>query len=305
VSRAIARSGVDYDAIIQIGATFSVAKGPRGRAKYAIYCDGNVAIARRGAPYSGASKLTEDEFQAVACSERAVYDSADNIWAMSAALARSFRDDFEQDDLKVHAIYAGPNNPPTAIRASEGPPSVLFVGKDHERKGSAVLLAAFARVRETVPDAELHMVGGKPANVTQAGVVLHGVLSRATPEGRETLDRLWGSATVFCLPSRHEPFGVAFLEAMLAGLPCIGTTNWAMPEIIADGDTGWLVGDGSVDELTEALVMSLSDRAKSAKMGAAGRERVLARFTWPHAARRAISHLEALLSTDLVRAKGR
>ena len=48
--------------------------------------------------------------------------------------------------------------------------------------------------------------------------------------------------------------GALFLEAMLAGLPCIGTTSWAMPEIIVHGETGWLVPDGSVSELATVLL---------------------------------------------------
>ncbi|HEY9225503.1 MAG TPA: glycosyltransferase family 4 protein [Gemmatimonadaceae bacterium] len=295
MSRALAASGVRYDAVIQIGATFRIDDATRANVPYVLYCDGNVAIARRGAPFSGASKLQESEYQAVAAREHTVYEKTDCIWTMSEALAKSFREDFNRPSGKVHAIFAGPNNPPTPARKDEsGPPSVLFVGKDHERKGSAVLLEAFRRVREIVPNAELHMVGGKPPGGDQPGVHLHGVLSRSTETGRETLDRLWGNATVFCLPSRHEPFGVAFLEAMLAGLPCIGTRRWAMPEIIVDRETGWLVDDGSVDELTAALVDALQDPARSARYGEKGRERVLSQFTWQHVAKRAIGDLERL-----------
>ncbi len=294
MTRAIASSGVEYDAVIQIGATIFVDPVVRRRATYTLYCDGNVAIARRGAPYSGASSLSEAEYVAVKEREQRVYDAADGIWTMSGALKSSFHTDFEQREDKVTAIYAGPNNPPTPTPSTGGPPSVLFVGKDHARKGSDVLLAAFERVREVIPSAELHLVGGVPANADRPGVFAHGILSRADPVGRATFDRLFGAATVFCLPSRHEPFGVAFLEAMFAGLPCIGTRKWAMPEIIVEGETGWLVGDGSVDELVVALVDALSDPAKSARMGEKGRERVLAKFTWAHAATRALGDLERL-----------
>lgn len=294
MTRAIASSGVEYDAVIQIGATIFVDPVVRRRATYTLYCDGNVAIARRGAPYSGASSLSEAEYVAVKDREQRVYDAADGIWTMSGALKSSFHTDFGQPEAKVTAIYAGPNNPPTPTPSIGGPPSVLFVGKDHARKGSDVLLAAFERVRDVIPNAELHLVGGIPPNADRPGVVAHGILSRADPVGRATFDRLFGAATVFCLPSRHEPFGVAFLEAMFAGLPCIGTRKWAMPEIIAEGETGWLVGDGSVDDLVVALVDALSDPAKSARMGEKGRERVLAKFTWAHAATRALGDLERL-----------
>ena len=292
--RLIATSATAYDAVLQFGATFATGVTARRGAPSVLYCDGNVAIARRGAPYSGASSLRETEFAAVAARERRVYDAANRIYTMSGALARSFQDDFAQPVEKVLTVYAGANNPPTPLRVAGGPPSILFVGKDHERKGSAVLLAAFAKVRAALPTAELHLVGGIPPDADRPGIVAHGVLARSNPVERQLLDRLFGSATVFCMPSRHEPFGIVFLEAMLAGLPCIGTMRWAMPEIIVDGETGWLVPDGAVDELAVVLLEALRDPPRAAKMGARGRERVLAKFTWAHVARRVIDDVRTL-----------
>lgn len=295
VNRMLSASGVRYDAVVQIGATFAASSVARQGALYILYCDANVAYARQGAPFSAASRLPPSDLSRVANRERKVYDSADAIWTMSGALARSFRDDFAQAETKLRTIYAGVNNPPAPLQLDRTTPNILFVGKDHARKGSAVLLEAFDCVRELIPNAELHLVGGIPPNAGRPGVFVHGVVTRSTQAGRETLDRLFGSASVFCMPSRYEPFGIAFAEAMLAGLACIGTTRWAMPEIIVDGETGWLVPDGSVDELARVLVNAFSDRAACARMGAKGRERSEAIFTWERVAGRAIDHLESLL----------
>jgi glycosyltransferase involved in cell wall biosynthesis len=223
-----------------------------------------------------------------------VYDAAGRIWTMSDALARSFRDDFRQPAEKLETMYAGANNLPEPKRASSPAPRVLFVGKDHERKGSAVLLAAFDHVRQAIPNAELHLVGGVPANANRPGVTAHGVLSRANPEGRNKLDELWGTASVFCLPSRYEPFGIVFVEAMLSGLACVGTTGWAMPEIIEEGKTGWLVPDGSVDELARVLIAALRDPVTCSRMGVLGREHALARFTWERVVAHALADIHSL-----------
>jgi alpha-maltose-1-phosphate synthase len=294
ISRALTASRVTYDAVIQVGATFEVSDAARHGAPYVIYCDSNLARARRGAPYSGASRLDRRELEDGLRRERRVYDAADRIWSWSESLAHSFREDFAQPAAKIATIYGGPNNVPSPVRSLGGAPSILFIGKDHERKGSAVLLRAFELVREAVPNAALHLVGGVPPDSKRPGVVAHGVLSRATPEGRRLLDELFGNASVFCMPSRYEPFGVAFVEAMLAGLACVGTRRWAMPEIIDDGKTGWLVPDGSVDTLARVLIAALRDPSACARMGAAGRERSLAHFTWEHAASRAIADLQQL-----------
>ena len=114
------------------------------------------------------------------------------------------------------------------------------------------------------------------------------------------VDELFASATLFCMPSHYEPFGIAFVEAMLAGLPCVGTARWAMPEIIDDGNTGWLVPDGSVDELARVLVEALQNPAECARRGTLGRQRSLGRFTWERVASRALVDLRALTNEQRV-----
>jgi len=296
LSRAIIHSGTSYDAVIQVGANFAVSEEARSRVPYILYCDSNLAYARRGAPYSAASKLAPRELEDALRRERAVYDSATRIWTMSAALSASFESDFAQPSRKMKTIYAGANNPPARLPSRRANPRILFVGRDHHRKGSALLLQAFKRVQESIPHAELHMVGGIPPEADQAGVIAHGVISRSTAAGARKLDELFATATLFCMPSRYEPFGIAFVEAMAAGLPCVGTASWAMPEIIEDGRTGWLVPDGSVGELTKVLVEALRDPAECLRRGALGRQRSLGMFTWQRVAGRAIADLRTLVS---------
>jgi starch synthase len=283
-----------YDAVVQVGATFVVGTKARRGAPYILYCDSNLAYARRGAPYSAASRLGARELESALGRERRVYDAADRIWTMSDAVGRSFRDDFGQQADKLVTIYAGANNAPSVTASSRKAARILFIGKDHERKGSELLLRAFRRVREAVPEAELHFVGGVPPGGGEPGVIRHGVVTRATPAGRQLLDELFGSAAVFCMPSRYEPFGIAFVEAMRAGLACVGVASWAMPEIIEEGATGWLVPDGSEDVLTRTLVTALRDPELCARLGARGRDRSLALFTWERVAERALHDLERL-----------
>ena len=294
VRRALINAAVSYDAVIQIGATFCVPKEARRGAQYVLYCDSNVAYARRGAPFSAASRLQPGELKRVTQRERSIYDEAMRIWTMSDALASSFVSDFAQPREKMKTIYAGANNPRSPIAGDRSGTRILFVGKDHVRKGSAVLLAAFAKVRAEIPAAELHLVGGIPAHADQPGVVLHGFVSSATPAGGRLLDELYGSASIFCMPSRYEPFGIAFVEAMLAGLACVGTAAWAMPEIIEDGRTGWLIPDGSVDDLARVLVTALRNPSECAHRGALGRERSVALFTWDRVVARAMADLNSL-----------
>ena len=287
-----------FDAVIQIGATFALSARARQGAAYVVYCDSNIAQALRGRPYSNATGLLENQVNHVLEREKGVYDSADRVWAMSDALRRSFHTDFAQPEARLATIGAGANRQPpepVPVRPVPGaPPTILFIGKDHRRKGLSLLLEAFKAIRAELPEARLHIAGSNPPDAAGPGVHVHGFLSWSNPEHAALQQQLYAQATVFCMPSRYEPFGIVFVEAMLSALPCIGTNAWAMPEIIAAGETGWLVPDGDVAALTAALREALADPERSAAMGRAGRERALALFTWDRVAERAGRDLATL-----------
>ncbi len=294
--RRVRAAGHPTEALLQLGAVFDCSEvpGPRVRASYH---DGNLALYLRRA-----DALLDPRSRAVRAAlafERRVYDRTDVIFTMSEWLRRSFIEDFGQRPEKVRAIGAGPNfdELPEPVRRCWEPARLLFVGKgDFTRKGGPVLLKAFARVRERHPDAELWMVG-PPADPTPApGVRYLGRISRETPHGRAELERIFDQATVFVLPSLYEPFGVAFLEAMAYGLPCVGTTTCAMPEIVEDGVTGLLAPPGDADALTDCLTALVSAPDRASSMGAAGRERMTARYTWAAVAARIVDALGEELS---------
>lgn len=291
------RHTLPCDAVVQVGATFLLPRASLQGAPYVVFCDSNIAQARRGSPWSSATNLTDAQTAEVTAREQAVYDSADRIWVWSENLGRSFRSDFGQPEEKIAIVGGGANRVPArppAARPSPGiPPSVLFVGKEYERKGLPLLLEAFATARTVIPDAELHVVGCDPPGAKALGVFVHGFLSWSDPDQSAELERLYERATVFCMPSRYEPFGVVFAEAMLNALPCVGVNSWAMTEIIVPGETGWLVADGDAAALATVLAEALGDPERSARLGRNGRERATRLFTWDSVAARAVADLES------------
>jgi len=300
----VTQAGEDWDAVIQTGATARLDSETLAGRPYVIYCDANVRFAQQGRPFSGVSALDEQTIEAVTRLEQAVYDRASRIWTWSRALEESFVRDFQQPRTKLRTIYAGANLDPHANHSERGPeedanrtPGILFVGKDYRRKGLDILLEAFAGVRRVVPDATLHVVGAEPEWARRPGVVLHGFIPAGTRDGADKMASLYREATVFCLPTRYEPFGVSFVEAMLAGLPCVGCRSWAMPEIIEEGATGWLVPDGDASALTQVLKTALQAPDECNRMGRNGRERALREFTWNRVAARAMEDLEGLRKT--------
>jgi glycosyltransferase involved in cell wall biosynthesis len=113
----------------------------------------------------------------------------------------------------------------------------------------------------------------------------------------DELPALLTQSTVFALPTLQEPFGLAFLDAMACGLPCVGTRIEAVPEIIRDGETGLLVPPGDPVALADALARLLEDHARARAMGARGRARVFASGLWSHVATRLERTLGAALGS--------
>jgi glycosyltransferase involved in cell wall biosynthesis len=158
---------------------------------------------------------------------------------------------------------------------------VLFIGREFERKGGDLLLQAFARVRAKIPDARLVVVGLPAMAIPDPGVTSLGLLRKDDPREWAQLIGAYRSADVFCFPTRYEPFGIVVLEAMLFGLPCVATRTGAIPEMIREGETGYLVPPEDVDSLTCRLLALLGDRSLARRLGEAGRKRADETFTWP------------------------
>jgi glycosyltransferase involved in cell wall biosynthesis len=203
--------------------------------------------------------------------------------------AASLRDDYGLPAERVHVVGLGSNHEPSEAPApAAGSPRFLFVGREWERKNGPLLLRAFARLREELPDARLDLVGGHPP-VSAPGVTGHGPLRLDRPDEAARVSELFSTATCFVLPSEVEPFGLVYVEAALAGVPSIATTVGGAGTIVVDG-TGLLVPPRDEGALIHAM-RKLADPAMARRMGAAARERA-GRFAW------------ALVGTRLLRALG-
>jgi glycosyltransferase involved in cell wall biosynthesis len=174
-----------------------------------------------------------------------------------------------------------------------GPPTVLSVAHQYPRKNTKTLLAAFPQVRRRVPGARLRIVGGGPelpALKRQAEeLALDGAVTFLGPVARDADVRAeYARADVFCLPSRQEGFGIAFLEAMAAGLPVVAGAAGAVPEVVPHGHAGFLVDPDDADALADALAALLDGKGLRRRMGAAGRAHAEG-FDWPEVARRFVA----------------
>jgi glycosyltransferase involved in cell wall biosynthesis len=118
----------------------------------------------------------------------------------------------------------------------------------------------------------------------------------AGPQPHAELPRYYAIADAFVVPSTdHETFSVASCEAMSCQRPVIGTRVGGLPEVIRDGETGYLVPPGDPAALAERICMLLGDPAQRSRMGAAGREWTLEMFTWDRVIARMLACYEEVL----------
>lgn len=171
---------------------------------------------------------------------------------------------------------------------------------DVPMKGLAHLLEALAKVRAERNDAHLVVIGKPkdksriPALIDRLG--LRGAVEFVSGVTTERIVELYAEAEVACVPSLYEGFSLPAVEAMACGVPVVGTTGGAVPEVIGlNGETGLLVPPGDPDSLAIALLRVLGDAGLRARIGAAGRERALANFTWRRTAEETAEHYYAAL----------
>ncbi len=276
--RAIRRHAGTVDVVLQHGALFH-AHTPKGP-PIVIYTDFTYRLAQREDCWRNPFRSARASEQWNRC-EQESYQSAAFVLARSEHTRQSLIADYGVEPARAITVGGGVNLSPLPPKAPPAAaPRVLFIGKDFERKGGDILLRAFARARERIPAAELWLVTADPA---AAGP---GVRRIAPTYDRAQIAALYRAAGVFAMPSRCETWGDVFLEAMACGLPCIASDADAMPEIIRHGETGLLVPPDDEAALAEALLTLLADADLRRQMGARGRDRVEATFTWTHVASR-------------------
>lgn len=179
-----------------------------------------------------------------------------------------------------------------AVGASKVPGRVLFIGRAERRKGIAVLIDAFARLRRRRPDATLVVAGANRRQVIDAvragqgvlggqaqGVDLTGVEPLGWVDDDQKVKQL-GEAEVVCAPSlAAESFGIVLAEAMAAGVPVVASDLPGYRAVLMDGACGRLVAPDEPELLADALEQLLGDPLLRLRLASAGLE-AAQRLSW-------------------------
>lgn len=251
--------------------------------------------------------------------EKTAYEGADAIVAVSNGM----RDDILRaypsiDPDKVRVVHNGidlddwaaPSSGEEKQIATEAMkrygidpdlPTVVFVGRITRQKGLPHLLRALRMIPQGT---QIVLCAGAPDTAAIKQEV-EGLIEQLRAERdhvhfitemlpRPELVGILDASTVFVTPSIYEPLGIVNLEAMAVGLPVVGTATGGIPDVIVDGETGFLVPieqktDGSGTplnpeqferDLAERLTRVLEDETLAQQMGQAGRKRAEEHFSW-------------------------
>ena len=182
-------------------------------------------------------------------------------------------------------------------------PLLLCVGRLDPQKGHPYLIEAMHDVVARFPEARLLVVGAAQQGSEEYVAALRE--QAAAPElvgkivfagERRDVPRLMAACDVFVLASLWEGFGLVFAEAMAAGKPVVGTSVSAVPEVVADGETGLLVPPRDPRALAAALLRLLGDPEERRRMGRNGYARVRERFAAGRMVDETLAVYEAVLA---------
>lgn len=247
--------------------------------------------------------------------ERTAYEGAAAVIAVSEGMKADVLRSYPQlDPAKVHVVHNGidadewardtsPQAREVVVKHGVDPdaPMIVFVGRITRQKGLPYLLRAMRDVPENV---QLVLCAGAP-DTPEIKAEVEGLIAelRKTRTGivwipdmlpRQEVVALLSHATTFVCPSVYEPLGIVNLEAMACEAAVVGTKTGGIPEVVLDGETGWIVpinqvqdGTGTpvdpdkfVADLAAALTAATADPDESRRRGQAGRQRAVEHFGW-------------------------
>ena len=212
---------------------------------------------------------------------------SDGVTAISHYLKQATKEIFDFDDIQVipnfvcELEYA--RHPVAELRSSlspQGEPLLVHVSNFRPVKRPVDCVEILARVAKKGVSTRLVMVGygSERPNVEHRARCL-GVFDKCVFVGKQPkiVDYL-SAADVLLLPSEQESFGLAALEAMACEVPVIASRVGGVPEVVTDGETGFLSEVGDVDKMAEDAARLLTDAELRREMGKRARESALSRY---------------------------
>lgn len=259
--------------------------------------------------------------------EHHAYNSADGVIAVSQQMREDVIEAYGINPEKVTVIHNGidpdfyqptfDNDLLLEYGINPTIPFVLFVGRITRQKGISQLIEAAHYFDE---NCQIVLCAGAPDTpeiaketeelITELKSKREGVILISEMLPREKVKVLYSHARVFACPSLYEPFGIINLEALSCETPVVGSAVGGIPEILTEGETGFLIPLESISRtnfnpknpiefqknFASKVNLLLNDENLAMQMGKAGRNRVLEKFSWESIAKTTYNYYEEMIS---------
>lgn len=259
--------------------------------------------------------------------EHHAYNTADGIIAVSEQMKTDVVEAYGVSPEKVKVIHNGidpefykptfDNDLLLEYGINPEVPFVLFVGRITRQKGISQLISAAKYFNK---NCQIVLCAGAPDTpeiaketeelIAELKALREGVILISEMLPREKIKVLYSHARVFACPSLYEPFGIINLEAMSCETPVVGSAVGGIPEIITEGETGYLIPLESISstdfnpkypetfqkDFAAKINILLEDENLAVTMGKKGRERVLEKFSWESIAKTTYTYYEEVIS---------
>ena len=279
---------------IHVGSSHLPIPDPRAGDRHWLLTDYSLHLLMTRGPTR--ARVTDRYAAAALANEREVAERCDGIFTVA---------DYVREDWL--AEYALPADKVVAVGTGLGSPilldghvkdyargHLLYVGKHgFATKGGPLLLAGFARALEARPDLRLVIV----ADAADPTLAPHLPAIHANPAidfrqtGTPDFVALVRGAALYASPAALEPWGLIYLEALMAETPVLGLDRSAMRQLTDGGRVGFLVAEDTPEAVGAAIVDAMSDPERLARMGQDGRRFVERTFSWDRTAGRIVAAL--------------
>lgn len=212
------------------------------------------------------------------------YNTCRGVFTMSEWLTKDLVENVGLPAEKVHCVRGGSNMDFTKYKGSDkNGKRFLYVGKDWKRKNGPLVIQAFESLERKYSGVELYIAGPMEKPKFHSNQVHF--LGRLSYE--EVVD-YYNLCDYFVMPSKFEPYGIVFVEALIFGLPCIGKRCFAMPEFIQEDVNGYLLSEDNAEELCRLMECMMINQGRLKENCLQNQEDYINFYTWNSVAERII-----------------
>ena len=249
-------------------------------------------------------RLTLRRWYAFTAMQTRVASRLDRVITVSENSFKDISHDHKVDPSKMHIVPVGVDpdlfKPVVGITKTPGM-LITTASADVAMKGLRYLLEAVAKLRTERPEVTLTVIGrakeGGESARTIAELGLEDAINFVSGVTDERIVELYSEAEVAVVPSLYEGFSLPAIEAMSCAIPLVATTGGAIPEVVGpDGVTAFSVPPADSGALAAKIAWVFDNPAVAAKVGQAGRQRVMDHWSWRHTAEKTVEQYRALLA---------